>query len=155
MQRFNNGFVSSDEKTAEMADLVMGVYICSQTYEEFWQSIDEEDFLTRIQKWGEFAKDFDLKEKSLLFLKYIHDGSEQPVVIYEGETSQSGAHWAQTVLTVLTGQCGYTRSEALNAPLSLALHDFYKLAESNGLVTLATPDIAAALNEQEDGCPAQ
>lgn len=146
MERFNVAFVSSIEATATQDDLILGVLICSMTYEEFINFLDEPDHIAQIKSWGEKCGAYDLNEKVKLFKEYIDAASKQPVVIYEqGASNESGAHWAQTIKLTLTGQLGYTEHEAINLPLSQAFSDFWKHAENQGAVTFATPEVAAAL----------
>jgi hypothetical protein len=71
---------------------------------------------------------------------------------WENETDgagESGAHWSQSLLCMLTGQLGYTRSQALNAPLSQAFADAYKLAETNGRLILMTEDEIDLVEQME------
>ncbi len=94
-----------------------------------------------VLKWGRQIGIFDLKSKAALFQKYLTANSTSPKywIIREGK-EESGGHWAHNVLVTLTGELGFTRSEALNMPLREALMHFYKHAESLGIVRLMTAD---------------
>ncbi len=147
MERFEVAFVSDKDAVANLDDLILGVLICSMHYEEFLDFLFASDFEEQVRTWGNDVKaDFDLNEKCRLFNDYIVKGSEQPVFFYESEGKPSGAHWAEMIKLVLTGELGYTSSEALNLPLSQAFHEFFKNAENKGIVSLARPEEIAAMN---------
>jgi len=150
-------------------DFIMALVICSLTYEDFLEAISSDKlvvsskrfkwFGAEVQRvvsfrkwlahWGKVvskasqSKDFVVLDKLALFRAYLNDGMEVPL-FWEGDANEdaptSGAHWTQSVLLVLTGELGYTQSEALNAPLSKALADYFRFAERNGLVTLMTDE---------------
>lgn len=149
MERFGIAFVSSEEKAPSLLDLVFGVMICSMSYEGFLRFLEEEELEKQIFEWGKQCKDFDWVAKATLFNRYIIEGSRRPVVIYEADGQGSNAHWAQTLKLTLTGQLGYTASQALNLPLHQAFADFYRHAETLGVVTIADEATAAALALQE------
>ena len=67
----------------------------------------------------------------------------------EGDAKTSGAHWSQSVQSVLMSELGYGSSEVLNMPLSKALSDYYKWAEKSGMVALMTDDELADVEELE------
>ena len=103
-----------------------------------------------VKAWGEqIGFEFDLAEKVALFNDYLERAFRQPVVIYEGETSTSGAHWSTVLKVALTGPLGYSQSEAMNLPLEQAFWEFYKNAENNGVVTIADAATAQAMREMD------
>jgi hypothetical protein len=93
-----------------------------------------------MMAWGKECGEFDFAEKAKLFARYIAEHSTAPGFWEDtkGETHESGAHWSHSVLSVLTGKCGYTLEQAHNAPMSRALFDFYKIAESEGCGRMMT-----------------
>jgi hypothetical protein len=151
MRRFDCAFVSEESADATIEDLVFGVLICSMTYEDFLQFISGENFLTEIKSWGAKCKlDFSFTEKVKLFNEYLGKAFKQPAVVFEGDESNSGAHWSQTVKCALISHCGYNESQAMNLPLSQAFHDFYKNAESNGVLRIVDDEEVALLNASEE-----
>jgi hypothetical protein len=46
-------------------------------------------------------------------------------------------------------ECGYSQTEALNAPMAKALADYFKYAERNGMVTLMTDDELEQVEKME------
>jgi hypothetical protein len=153
LSRFGVAFASDDETEADLNDLLMGCLICSHTYEGFLDFLESPDFKKQIQDWGKvIGLDFDLSEKVALFNKYISDACHQPTVIYEGESSQSGAHWSQVLKCALIAS-GYDETTALNMPLAQAFADFYRNAETDGSVTIVTPEIAELMRQAENPLP--
>lgn len=149
MNRFEVAFVAAGEATADIPDLVLGVLICSKTYDDFLAFIDREDCQKQVEEWGEKIGMFEFVDKVKIFSEYIAHHSEIPKFVYETETTESGGQWAQAVLLSLTGQLGYSREEALNIPLSEALTNYFKHAENQGLIRLMTADEIAACEEME------
>jgi len=89
--------------------------------------------------WGQSIGEIDLSAKVALFSDYMDQCSAAPAYVEEHRDTPaklSGAHWTQSVLSSLVSQCGYTMEEALNVPISRALADFIKQAESDGAVRL-------------------
>lgn len=148
MERFDVGFVDDNkERIGGIPDLLLAIAICSRTYEEFLEFINDEpsfnkwakDWGKQVKKQSKKDKNFNLLYKFMLFENYMKEGIQVPKY-FEGENANegdpSGAHWTQSVLLILTSELGYSYSEALNMPLSKALADYYKWAENNGSVTL-------------------
>lgn len=160
MHRFDCAFASEEGTDAGISDFLLGLAICSRSYEEFIEFIrDEKAFEAWTSSWGKQVskairrdKRFDVIEKMGLFQNYMKDSIRIPKY-FEGdnssETQVSGAHWTQSVLLVLTSELGFTQSEALNMPLSKALADYFKWAEKNGLVTLMSDDELEIVEELE------
>jgi len=163
-------------------DFLLALVICSLSYEEFLEAVTTDKLMVntkqfrffgkRVEKemsfrkwlsnWGDAictaAKDkdnFNALEKISAFRKYLNDGLRVPLFYDEGKDNQmpSGAHWSQSIEHVLTGELGYTHSEALNLPLAKALSDYFKYAERHGLVTLMT-DEEIELTETNQGIKA-
>lgn len=137
MERFDVAFVSDYSKDPELADLVLGVLICSQTHESFLKLIESNGLEKAVTDWGSKASLFDFAEKAKLFYEYLEVGLKQPVVFFKNDAEPSGAHWAQVLKLVLM-EAGYTESQALNMALTKAFADFYKNAETKGALTIAT-----------------
>lgn len=150
LKRFGCAFVSETDARATREDLVFGVLVCSMDHDEFLAFMDHAEFLKSIQKWGHEVGLFDLKEKALLFQRYIEEGTQQPKFwIEQDDNDPSGSHWSQVMITTLRGKLGYTRHEVLNAPLTRAFSDFYKFAEESGIVRIMTDEEIAKSGERE------
>lgn len=152
MQRFGCKFSSEDPDTmGGIDDLILGISICSRTYEGFLEFIDnEKEFKSWTKKWGKAIKQqikkekhYDLFFKFSLFKEYLKHGIIIPKYweLETGEkTEESGTHWTHSVLNVLTSELGYSQSEALNVPVARALQDYFRYLEKNGAITLMTDD---------------
>ncbi len=158
LKRFDCAFVAEGEARATGADLIIGVLICSMTVDEFIAFADSRDFAKEVRRWsGKIAPKpwlakipwlgkwwrkhfgFDLYEKVGLFKAYITNNSVVPKFWDESENGQpSGSHWAHSIEVILRGELGWSRNEINTAPLSKALADYFKFAESRGSIRFMT-----------------
>jgi hypothetical protein len=173
LHRLGCAFVASDERGAEIGDLLLGIVVCSMRshpdpeQDPFWQWLHRElpdGWLNRmlwnlrrikvtpaeleILHWGKRVGVFGLKEKAELFQRYIKIHSEVPPYVEEPSDvapRESGAHWAQSVIAALVSKCGYSQVEAYNVPMPKAMADFFKQAESDGSIRLLPPDVVEAM----------
>jgi hypothetical protein len=152
LTRFDVAFVADESREATLQDLILGVLICSMTYEGFLAFLELPDYREQVQQWGaKMGIDFELGEKVRIFNEYLAEASRQPVIVYECDTTTSGAHWALVVKATLTSACGYTVGEAMNLPLRQAFLDFYRDAERNGVISIADEELARQLSDDGDG----
>lgn len=150
MQAFGVGFTNAHQVPGTLEDLIFAIIICSQHWEEgeFEEYIFSKQAQKDIKKWvnklgrkgaEEFVRSVD--EKVKLFNDYVQYHSQEPKMWrIEDAAEPSAAHWAQCILLVLTGQCGYDRKTALHSPLPQALADYYRYAETQGIVKFMRPD---------------
>jgi hypothetical protein len=166
LSRLGCAFVSEKTETASLSDLLLGVIVCSmpttidQEQDPFWNWLERRTggvrwylyrFWQRLRRkpvatpaefdcfvWGKQIGEVDLPEKAGLFSSYMDECSAMPAYVEEHQNSpkMSGAHWTQSVISALVSKCGYTMDDALNVPMSRALADFLKQAESDGAVRL-------------------
>lgn len=149
MRRLGCRYASDENTEVDIGDLILGVLICSMSYEEFLEFMDDKNFTKEIAKWGKHCKkkikkdkNFNLFEKFVMFRKYLNEGIETPLY-WEGENAQgksSGCHWALNLHNVLVGELGFTNTETLNMPLTLAFSHFFRYLESNGVIELMKDD---------------
>ena len=179
MARFKVAFVSETETTATAGDLLMGVLICSMECEAFKRFAADKRFKKTLQKWGRRygffpPRYFDvpiigswlkkrigdaidqadaayLSKQVEAFQKYIKDGSATPDYYDESEAGRvSGAHWSQSIESVLRGEQGWTRQEIDEEPLNKAMWDYFKHMENQGMVSLMTAQEKADLEAQPE-----
>lgn len=149
--KFQVGFFADDKTEISMEDLLVGLLICSMTFEDFLAFIEDDKALKQIQKWGKSVKktckedkNFNIFLKIQEFSKYIQDGRKMPLFTVDKEDNKnSGCHWSMSLLNVLTSKLNYSRSDALNMSLALAFIEYCKYAETEGAITLIS-------NEQEE-----
>jgi hypothetical protein len=158
-------FVADGERPATIEDLILGLVICSQTYEDasdFLEALDDPppwwSRLNRSQrvlrKWGNRVrsavrrdKEFSIYERFAMFQRHIASGSSMPRFwILKESSEQSSAPWYQNVKLALMSQLGYSETQALNMPLQVAFQDYFRHAEASGTIRLYSD----AENELED-----
>lgn len=160
LKRFNVAFVSDDESSAEIGDLLLGVLICSMPCAEFLELANSRNFHREVARWSRrilpnvwigalpfFGKRwrakhaFNVLEKIALFQRYIAEGSLVPKYWDESPgNNPSGAHWSHTIEVALRSELGWTAAEIEEAPLTKAIADYFKFMESQGHVRLMTED---------------
>lgn len=105
--------------------------------------------IRRQARQGEFNLIFEFRK----FHNYLKDGIEIPVYDIEQESdesrAESGTHWAQNLLHVLTKELGFSESYALNMPISSAFAHYFKHLESEGIITINTDEDAALFKENK------
>jgi hypothetical protein len=160
MRRFDCAFSAENQSSGGILDLLLGIAICSHTYDGFLEFIqDDKAFTEWMQHWQkhiatliETDKDFNFLHKMMDFESYMKDGVQLPKFSTEPtshDTKHSGAHWTQIVLGVIMSEYGYDYDRAINMPLSRALADYYKVMEKHGVVTLLTDEEIQMLEEAE------
>jgi hypothetical protein len=107
------------------------------------------DFAARVFE-KRLARFTDVVTSVSLFRQYLKDATQVPLFWIEDENGpkESGGHWVQGVLNVLTGELGYSQSEALNLPLAKAFADCLKASERKGGIRLMTEDEIAEVKKQ-------
>lgn len=166
MVKFDCAFASDNsDAMASIEDLLLGVAICSRTYEDFLEWIhNPQDVEDWMKEWGKVVMDmskndidFNMFEKFLLFKEYIQNGSQLPHFWTNdekaGEPKTSGAHWCQSLLSVLTSECGQTEQQVMNQPLCKSWSDYLKFAEKGGMITLVSDEEEAEMNKEKNTTP--
>ncbi len=138
LKRFDCAFVAEDERYADRDDVLIGVLICSMSPSDFLEFIESKGFKREVREWGKKTGLFSLKEKAALFQKYLRSGWQEPPHINKAGGRSTG-DWVQNVKITLQAKLGYTDDEVMSMPMSKAMADYYKLAESEGAIHLLTP----------------
>lgn len=146
LQRFGCAFIQEEPGEATIQDLILGVLICSMSHRSFLQFIEQKDFLKQTAAWGKKVGIIDFEEKARLFQEYLKQGLHEPDYIsLKPQNHSDGDDWAQSLKITMMTRLNYTEDEALELPLSQALADYYKLAESEGHIQLlSAADLADA-----------
>lgn len=177
MKHYGCGFATDEDSTkVGYDDLLLALVICSMTYQDFLDFINNRKngkqvmlwyapwkpnydyFYNTLRKEGRKLKariqrenlDMDgLKAKMKLFMAYLKEGTKVPKY-WESEDGgkESGAHWSQSVFTAAISELGYTRAEALNTPLRQVFNDFFKYAESQGGLELMKAEEEQLIGEE-------
>lgn len=169
LHRFECSFVSEQPATASLADLILGVLICSMRCDEFIAFHQSKSFEREIRKWairifaqppwylrGKFGRilsatrigkawrkthSFNFVEKMQLFKNYVTEAQAVPEYApTHNDMRRSTAHWSTSVEIVLRSELNWTEEEINEAPLTKALSDYFKHLENQGMVVIFTPE---------------
>ncbi len=165
LNRFGVAFVSEQARQASISDLIFASCLCSMRCDAFLEWVESPSFGKDLRRWGRKVcpwpwinklpwigkywrkhHTFDVREKFVLFKRYIAEGSKVPKywdLSGGGEATASASHWSQNIEVTLRSELGWTSEEINEAPLTKAISDFFKFAENNGSIQLTT--------EEEDG----
>jgi hypothetical protein len=140
-------------------ELIVALTICSLTYEEFndllndhlWVD-DEQEYISMTEymdRWNESVKTL-LKNDSVniiqsinMFNKYLENGYKKPEcesVNQGGPDIINTCDWMTTLVETLTTEKNITTKEVLDQPLKLTFLQFYKIGEKNGCIHFMTDD---------------
>jgi hypothetical protein len=139
--RHESGFLS--EGGIKAGDLEFAIFICCHEYDEAREQLERPDLAELLKEWAKKCGAFDYREKCGAFLDYLRDGSAMPELlpIDEEKTGRTpGAPFLQLVKVTVMGELGYTRHEALNAPLGEVLHDYWAYHERKGQAKILGPN---------------
>jgi len=170
LKRFEVAFVAEGEAQAGVPDLLLGVLICSMRVDEFLEFSASPHFARDIRRWskrvfphvwlcalpwiGKWWRQragFNVIEKLNLFQKYIEAAQEIPrYTLRENSPSTNTSHWSHSLEICLRSELGWTAEEINEAPLSKALADYFRFAESRGqVILLSDEDLAQAAHNAE------
>lgn len=145
LRQFDCAFVAEAETEATPHDLFLGVLICSLPCREFLDLLENlRAWRRELRHWGkrirkEIKADphFSLLEKYGLFKHFLEESAPVPDYWIERESqSASSSHWSHTIEVCLRGELGYTAEEIEEGPMRKALMDYFKLAESQGIIRM-------------------
>jgi hypothetical protein len=145
MKRFDCRFGDDAEGFRGIEDLLLGIAICSRSYEDFQEFIyNPVEFESWVSKWGQVVErlsteelDFNMFEKFMLFKRYMNEGTQIPAFFSSGDNGNPPTvHWTQSLLQALVAEMKFKESEALNMPLGKALQYYCQWLEKNGAIEL-------------------
>jgi hypothetical protein len=149
LQRFGCGFVEAEETLVGVADLMLGILICSMRVDEFVEFASDPRSVKYLRRWGkrirrEIRADggFSIYAKFGLFLHYLREGQRIPKYWEEGPQRESlgPCHWSQAVEVCLRSELGWTKEEVDETPLAKAITDYFQHAQRMGAVRLMTAE---------------
>ncbi len=117
-------------------DLVLGVFICSQTWAgwEAWRSSWKLPIMFKI--WGWFAGKFDVRAEGERFSAYITQSSETPEVAIPAKGRALSAPWESRLTLFLIKHLRLTYEQAMDFPIALAWQHYTAHGELDGSITL-------------------
>lgn len=165
MQKENCAFIQ-EGSTVDVNDLILGLCICSRTYKEFDEWLEDEGAKNWCAKWGNiFMEMVDaeveqdkgdyisdewkrfvtykriLNRESKKFMEYMKHGIKEPFHIKENQSNQwmGGATVSNPYMNLrhlLITKMGYHADNVMDVSVSLGIADFYKHQESEGAITI-------------------
>lgn len=144
LERFGSPYAVGGRIGVE--DLLFGVLVCSNTFEDNLALLDSQEMWSLVAKWrrkvfrrcfGLLPRRIALGEKFTLFADYIADGMTRPkVFVKQSNGREQGAPIEATLAVVLMKELGLTFSEVMNAPAPLCWWHYVTLAELNDRATI-------------------
>jgi hypothetical protein len=121
-------------------DLIYGVFVCAQTWEQYQESLKDGSLMRSVKKWGKkVAKAvkkgrIDLAVEAVNFRDYVLHGNEEPDI--NRNVKQSGrplaSSWEARLKICLMRELRLTESEALNRSLRQSNLEMASIAEMEG-----------------------
>lgn len=129
---FENGFAVSG-KRPELADLVMGVSICSRTFEDCLDLINHPDLhIADVSTWARQTSRQNLRRQTSAFIRYLNDNCKTPERWKKSGEAQSQARvpWPIKVAVGIMPMVGEFR--AWNMPITMAMSYWFAAQENSG-----------------------
>ena len=123
----------------ERDQLILAVLICSHDSEEVLPLFDDRWWHWRMRVWRWRLGKFDWMEKFELWDQYYKAGTATPCAISKQDKSglgNSATPFLQHLKVTLQSKLNYSPSEALAAPFSQAVWDYYTYHEIEGGVEI-------------------
>jgi hypothetical protein len=165
LRRFSCAFVSDESTTAAIADLLLGVAVCSMRCDEFLKCVDDGTYSEFLKRWakrigatppwylrGKYGRilsltfigkhwrknhSFNFVEKMELFKNFIAESQNFPnYAATQTSDTVITSHWSTVLEISLRSELGWTNEEINEAPLSKAISDHFRHLESQGLVRI-------------------
>ncbi len=122
----------------DINDLLIGVFICSQSYRD-WERASKSIWLPVFLKvWGWFIRKRDFRVESEIFEQYLLAGNDCPDVNQNvsAEQRELAMPWQERLKVMLMVKLHLTEQEALDRPLALSNMDWCCLGELDGTINL-------------------
>lgn len=133
-------------------ELVFAILVCSTTYDEFNAEINNGDFeryvnkyITELTQEIKASNEFNIFFRVNQFCNYLKAGTTAP--LYEVKESGSSdisinpIEAEEQILSTLMTDCGYTRNEVLNLPLTETLSAFLLYAYKQGTIEIVSKEL--------------
>jgi hypothetical protein len=147
LRRFGNAFIAG--RIPNIGDLLVAVFICSRTYHEGIDGLENTHFTAYRAKWQKLVGKFDFLQTCQSFAKYMREGSRWPELHEPDEGGRTpGAPFIQRVQLILQGRLNHSLEEALNKPWGEALHDYFAFWELEGQIKILSQDDLDSVDSQ-------
>ncbi len=145
MRAYGCEYASDTDTEVGIIDLIIGVLVCSMTYEQFKDFVDSDRFLPEVRRWGNIIrkdtkkdKHFNVFEKLAEFKRYLEDGQKFPHIEPTNNDNQnvSNSHWSLRISTILLSKLNLSHTEVMNMPLTEAVSLCFQYLELEGVATM-------------------
>jgi hypothetical protein len=128
-----------EDKEPLLGDLLLGLLVCSNTYEGAQELLRRAELGDDIKAWAENVGEFEADEKAKLFTEYINAALAMPKFWTKGQGggTKAGAPWPQAMRVKLVSEGGFSASEVMNQPLGQTWWDYLTLNELKGAVKIS------------------
>jgi hypothetical protein len=139
LERFDCSYITGGAAT--IPDLMLGVLICCNRYEEFISLARNESIFQLTKKWTKRIGNFDFPEKSKSFSGYIDDSIKNlPKYWVEekksGTPRKAGAPYIQTLRAFLLSKTSLSNADIMNQPFALSVWDMTTVLELEGALRI-------------------
>jgi len=156
--RFINGvynFITKDDIARRLGldlgiipEFVFAIIACSTSYDEFKDDITNGEFTKVLNDMVETIKTYDIQtiiDSIYAFVLYLNKGTEAPSFIPKNdesvEVSSSPVSNEENIMSTLMTDCGYTRNECLNLPLTETLSAYLLYAHKMDKIMLVSKEV--------------
>lgn len=118
------------------SDLILGVFICSQTWAGWQEWKSSWKFPVFLKLWGWMAGKFDVPKEAERFAQYIKEGETCPELIIPDKARALTAAWEARLKLFLIRQLGISSEAVMDYPLALAWQEYCAYGEQEDHLTL-------------------
>ncbi len=131
----------------------MAVLVCSHDHDKVMAIFEDRWLKWKLRIWRWRLGEINWSDKLQLWYDYFENSCRAPLTVslHEGKgLAGSGTPFIQHLKTYLQAKLNYSPSEALAAPLSQAIWDYYTHAELEGSVRIVDREDSKAKREWID-----
>lgn len=160
LHRFDSAFIGGDPDPNPFTDLALAVFICSRTYEQALDDLNDPTLSREMHRWARKCtgktwwrkgKPIDLALKWSLFEQYLAEGDWTPVYQTDSNRTRTvGLPFVQSVRVKLQSSFGMSDREIFNRPWSLCKADYFTLCDMQGIITIWDDHAQAELKRLRD-----
>ncbi len=126
-------------------DLVLAVFICSQTWAGWQEWKQSWKFPVFLKIWGWRNRAFNVEAEAKVFMDYIAAGEACPEANVPANARSLEAAWESRLKMFLIRELRMSHEEAMDYPLALAWQDYTAFGEESGRLKLLSDADRASL----------
>jgi hypothetical protein len=128
-------------------EFVFAVLVCSTTYDEFMSECGNGNIASSVEEVIKHIKDnkINLLFEIHTFAHYLKSGTDAPLYKVKEDDKDSvttnPVEAEEAILSTLMSECGYTRDECLNLPLTETMSAYLLYAHKMGSIELESKEV--------------